>query len=108
MGYEITAENPIVIDYPYSAYNEIASNQAFVLKTSIEEALGGLVQIALVECNDGTENLNTWFNTQSGAEYNYDMGGMGGIGGDFGDPETYLDGLLPYGDGYAIRRMGLW
>lgn len=31
-----------------------------------------------------------------------------GIGADFGDPETYLDGLLPYGDGFAIRKMGLW
>ncbi len=108
MGYEITADNPVVIDYPYSAYHEIASNQAFVLKTSIEEALGGLVEVALVDCNDATENLNSWFNTQSGAEYNYDMGGLGGIGGDFGDPETYLDSLLPYGDGYATRRMGLW
>ena len=108
MGYEVTEENPIVLDYPYSAYNEIASNQAVVLKTSIETALNGLVEIALVECQDSTENLNTWFNTNSGAEYNYDLGGLGGIGADFGDPETYLDGLLPYGDGFAIRKMGLW
>ena len=108
MGYEVTEENPIVLDYPYSAYNEIASNQAVVLKTSIETALNGLVEIALVDCQDSTENLNTWFNTNSGAEYNYDLGGLGGIGADFGDPETYLDGLLPYGDGFAIRKMGLW
>lgn len=108
MGYEVTEENPIVLDYPYSAYNEIASNQAVVLKTSIETALNGLVEIALVECQDSTENLNAWFNTNSGAEYNYDLGGLGGIGADFGDPETYLDGLLPYGDGFAIRKMGLW
>ena len=108
MGYEVTEDNPIVLDYPYSAYHEIASNQAVVLKTSIETALNGLVEIALVECQDSTENLNTWFNTNSGAEYNYDLGGLGGIGADFGDPETYLDGLLPYGDGFAIRKMGLW
>ena len=108
MGYEVSAENPIVLDYPYSAYTEIASNQAFVLETCIEEALNGMVDLALVECQDSTENLNTWFNTNSGAEYNYDLGGLGGIGADFGDPETYLDGLLPYGDGFAIRKMGLW
>ena len=108
MGYEVSEDNPIVLDYPYSAYHEIASNQAVVLKTSIETALNGLVEIALVECQDSTENLNTWFNTNSGAEYNYDLGGLGGIGADFGDPETYLDGLLPYGDGFAIRKMGLW
>lgn len=108
MGYEVSKENPIVLDYPYSAYTEIASNQAFVLETCIEEALNGMVDLALVECQDSTENLNTWFNTNSGAEYNYDLGGLGGIGADFGDPETYLDGLLPYGDGFAIRKMGLW
>ncbi len=108
MGYEISAENPVVLDYPYSAYNETATNQAVVLKTCIEQALGGVVQVSLIECQDATENLNAWFNTNSGAEYNYDLGGMGGLGADFGDPETYLDGLLPYGDGFAIRKMGIW
>lgn len=108
MGYEVSAENPVVLDYPYSAYNETATNQAVVLKTCIEQALGGMVQLSLIECQDATENLNSWFNTNSGAEYNYDLGGLGGIGADFGDPETYLDGLLPYGDGFAIRKMGIW
>lgn len=108
MGYEISAENPVVLDYPYSAYAETPTNQAVVLKTCIEQALGGMVQISLIECQDATENLNAWFNTNSGAEYNYDLGGMGGLGADFGDPETYLDGLLPYGDGFAIRKMGIW
>ena len=108
MGYEVSEENPVVLDYPYSAYNETATNQAVVLKTCIEEALGGMVVVSLVDCQDSTENLNNWFNTNSGAEYNYDLGGLGGIGADFGDPETYLDGLLPYGDGFAIRKMGLW
>ena len=108
MGYEISAENPVVLDYPYSAYSETATNQAVVLKTCIEQALGGMVQLSLIECQDSTENLNSWYNTNSGAEYNYDLGGLGGIGADFGDPETYLDGLLPYGDGFAIRKMGIW
>ena len=108
MGYEISAENPIVLDYPYSSYNEVATNQAVVLKTSIETALGGMVELALIECQDATANLNTWFNTNNGSEYNYDLGGVSGIGADFGDPETYLDGLLPYGDGFNIQKMGLW
>ncbi len=108
MGYEISVENPVVLDYPYSAYNETATNQAVVLETCIEEALGGMVDIVLVECQDATENLNTWYNTNSGSDYNYDLGGLGGIGADYGDPQTYLDGLLPYGDGFAIRKMGLW
>lgn len=108
MGYEVSAEEPIQIDYPYASYHEIAANQGYVMKTSIETALGGLVQVNLLDCTDGTEFQNTWFNTQNGSEYNYDMGGMGGIGADFGDPETFLDGLLPYGDGFATPKMGLW
>lgn len=55
---------------------------------------------------DATENLNSWFNTNSGAEYLHDLGGLGGIGADFGDLD-YLDGLLPYGDG-ASGKMGIW
>ena len=47
MGYEVSEDNPIVLDYPYSAYNEIASNQAVVLKTSIENALNGLLRLPL-------------------------------------------------------------
>ena len=108
MGYEVSAENPVMIDYPYASYNENAANQGYVLKTSIETALNGLVQVNLLDCTDGTEFQNTWFNTQNGSEYNYDMGGIGGIGADFGDPETFLDGLLPYGDGWVTAKMGLW
>ena len=108
MGYEVSAENPVMIDYPYASYNETAANQGYVLKTSIETALNGLVQINLLDCTDGTEFQNTWFNTQNGSEYNYDMGGIGGVGADFGDPETFLDGLLPYGDGWVTAKMGLW
>ena len=52
MGYEISAENPVVLDYPYSAYSETATNQAVVLKTCIEQALGGMVQLSLIECQD--------------------------------------------------------
>ena len=73
MGYEISAENPVVLD-----------------------------------SQDATAHLPAWFNPTSGAEDPYDLGGMGGLGADFGDPETYLDGLLPYGDGFAIRKMGIW
>lgn len=108
LGYEVTEENPIVIDYPCSNYNEVGQNQGYVLKTCIEQALGGLVRVDLPACNNATEFLNVWNNTTCGAEFNYDIGGLGTIGSDHGDPQCYTEGLLPYGDGHMTQRMGMW
>lgn len=108
IGYEVTAENPIVIDYPHVDYNEVGQNQAFVLKTCIEEALGGLVRFDLLPLNNATEILNVANNTNCGAEINYDMGGLGAIGSAHGDPQCYTEALLPYGDGYLTAKMGMW
>lgn len=108
LGIEVTEDKPIVIDYPYAAYTETAANTAFVLKASIEDSLGGLVQINLIECNDSTEYYNVWYYTQSASEYNYDLGLGGGLGFDYGDPQSCLDSLLPYGDGYLTEYFGLW
>jgi ABC-type oligopeptide transport system substrate-binding subunit len=108
LGYDVSKENPIVIDYPYPSYNEVGQNQAYVLKTCIEGALGGLVRFDALPLNDVTEFLNVENNTNSGAEHNTDMGGLGCIGSDHGDPRCYLDGMLPYGDGAFTPRMGLW
>lgn len=107
-GIEVTKENPIIIDYPHVAYNENGNNQAYVLKTSIESALDGLVVFNLIGCNDAEEVRNVDFNTQNGSEHNCDVGGMGGLGADYGDPECYLNAIKPYGDGYATPKMGLW
>lgn len=108
LGYEVTEENPIVVDYPYVSYNEVGQNQAYVLKTCIEEALGGLVRFDLLPLNNATEFANVWNNANSGAEFNYDIGGLGTIGSTHGDPQCYTEGLLPYGDGNLTRRMGMW
>ena len=108
LGYEVTEENPIVIDYPCLTINEISQNQGYVLKTCIEEALGGLVRFDLPELNSATESANVWNNANSGAEFNYDMGGLGTVGSDHGDPQCYTEGLLPYGDGHMTQRMGMW
>lgn len=108
LGYEITADNPIVIDYPYVSYNETGQNQAYVLKTCIEEALGDQVRFDLLGLNNATEFLNVWNNTNNGSEFNYDIGGLGTIGSAHGDPQCYTEGLLPYGDGNLTKRMGLW
>ena len=45
LGYEVTEDNPIIIDFPCLTINEVSQNQGYVLKTCIEEALGGLVRL---------------------------------------------------------------
>ena len=108
IGYEVTAENPIVIDYPYPGYNEVGQNQGYVLKTCIEEALGGLVRFDLLPLNNATEFLNVSNNVNCGAEINYDMGALGAVGANHGDPQCYTETLLPYGDGRLTAKMGMW
>lgn len=108
IGYEVSADAPIVIDFPYSDFSEIGQNQAFVLKTCIEDATGGLVRFDLIPLNNSSESSNVAVNTNSGAEHNCDMGGLGAIGSDYGDPQCYTEALLPYGDGYLTPHLGLW
>ena len=107
-GYEVSKENPIVMDYPYPSYNEVGQNQCYVLKTCIESAFDGLVRFDALPLNNVTEFLNVGNNTNNGSEHNTDMGGLGCIGSDHGDPICYLDGLLPYGDGRLTQKLGLW
>ena len=66
-----------------------------------------LVRFDLPELNSATESANVWNNANSGAEFNYDMGGLGTVGSDHGDPQCYTEGLLPYGDGHMTQRMGI-
>lgn len=108
LGIEVSKENPIVMDYPYPAYNEVGQNQAYVLKTCIESAFDGLVRFDTLVLNNVTEFQNVFNNTNNGSEHNADMGGLGCIGSDHGDPICYLNGIQPYGDGWLTPRMGLW
>lgn len=108
LGYEVTEENPIVLDYPTSTYNEVAQNQSYVLKAGIEATLEGLVQIDRTEINNSTEFNNVFLTASSGAEVNEDFGANGLIGSSHSDPQCYLEIVLPYGDGVHTFRMGLW
>ena len=86
----------------------MGQNQAFVLKSSVESALGDKVRFDLIPVNNSTEYLNVMNNINSGAELNDDIGCLGAIGSDHGDPQCYTEALLPYGDGYLTRKMGMW
>ena len=108
LGYDVSEELPIVIDYPTEIYDEVSQNQGYILKTSMETALNNLIRVDNVPINDFSEYSNILNNVNSGAEVNEDMGGESIIGSDYDDPQCYLEGLRPYGDGLLTPRMGLW
>lgn len=107
-GLEISAENPIHLDLPYPSGAEVYSNKANVFKKSVEEALGGLVEIDLVDCKDQTTWLYTGYYTSYGYENNYDLFDLSGWAPDYGDPKSYLDTFLPDYAGYVTKSLGIY
>lgn len=105
-GVEITAENPIHLEYPYAQGSEYFENRANAFKQSIEASLDKLVVIDLLAC-DGE---NGWYDAtyffDSAEEGNYNVCDNGGWGPDYGDPQTYLNTMIPYGD--MIKMIGLY
>jgi len=108
LGYEVTPENPIVVDYPYASNSEIYTNTAMALKKSVEDALGGLVEINLIACVDYNEWYYAGYYTDFGYEANYEIYDLSGWGPDYGDPSTYLDTFLPDYAGYMIKCIGIF
>ena len=107
-GIEISAENPIQIDYPVFTANETYDNRAEVLRQSEEGALEGLIQINKVVCNTSDEWYYAGFYTDYGYEANYDLYDVSSWGPDYGDPQTYLDTFLPNYAGYMVKNVGLF
>ena len=105
-GVEISASNPIYLDIPYAAQSEVYTNKANATKQSIEGALGGAVKVNLTSCPDFTTWYYCGYLADYGYECNYDMYDCSGWGPDYGDPQTYLDTMLPYGEGYMTKCLG--
>lgn len=107
-GIEISKENPIIIDFTYASYSETATNRANAYKQSIESALEGLVRVDLFGMNDSEQLNSTSFRCKTGAEVSCDFPIGTGWSADFADPYSYLANVLPYGDGYQTKNLGLW
>lgn len=107
-GLEISAENPIQVDLPFAANDEVYTNKGQAFKKSIEASTGGLVQVNLVACADKDAWYYTGYYTDYGWQANYNIFDLSGWGPDYGDPCTYLDTFLPDGDGYMLKCVGLW
>ena len=105
---EATKENPIYLDLPYFSGSEAYANRANALKQSIEAALGGAVVVNLTECVDSKQWYYAGYYCDYGYQGNYDMYDVSGWGPDYGDPQTYLDTMLPDYAGYMTKSLGLY
>ena len=107
-GVEISAENPIYLDLPVFAASETYANRAEVLKQSVEAATGKFVIINKVECSTSAEWYYAGYYPGNGYEHNFDIYDVSGWGPDYGDPQTYLDNMLPDHMGYMIKCLGIF
>ena len=107
-GVEITKENPIVIEMPYYSGSPLRTNMSQVYKKSIEESLGGKVQLVLIEAKTSSDWYYAGYYTNYGYEGNYHLYDVSGWGPDYGDPQTYLDTFLPDYAGYMTKCIGIY
>ena len=106
-GYDISAENPVYLDIASFVASDPMKNQDQALKQSVEAVLEGVVQVNVVACDTQKDWLNATYYPNTGAEMNFNIGNNGGWGPDYGDPKSYLDTLLPGGNGMT-KSFGLF
>ncbi len=107
-GVEISAENPIYLDLPVFSGSETYANRGEALKQSVEAALDGVVIINKTDCPTSDDWYYAGYYTDYGYEANYDIYDVSGWGPDYGDPQTYLDTMLPDYAGYMVKCLGIF
>ena len=107
-GIPVTKEQPIYIDFPYYSSSPVNTNMANAFKKSVESVLNGLVVILPVDCGDRAGANYAGYYITGGEQANYDIYGYAGWGPDYGDPQTYLDTVLPEYAGYMTKMFGIY
>lgn len=107
-GVQISADDPVYLDLPYFSGVDYYTNRANAYKQSVESALGGAVRINLVACSDMNSVYYAGYYIGYGSEANFDIYDLSGWGPDYGDPQTYLDTLLPQYAGYMTMMLGIF
>ena len=92
----------------YNSGSPIYTNRANAYKQSVEASLGGLVKINLIECPTADDIYGAGYDISVGSEANFDVYDMSGWGPDYGDPQTYLDTILPDYAGYMTMMLGIF
>ena len=107
-GLEISPENPIILDYPVAAQVPSFKQGAYVLKQSVEDALGGCVVLNVVEGESYDDRNYAMFYPETGNEMNFDFMDASGWGPDYGDPSTFLNTMLPDYSGDITKYTGIF
>ena len=107
-GVDISVANPIYIDLPVFTGSEIYKNRAAVLAQSIKNAFDGKVVVNMTDCPTIMDWYNAGYYPPTGAEANYDICDISGWGPDYGDPQTYLNTMLPDYAGYMTKAIGIY
>ena len=107
-GVEISAEKPIYVDLPVRTDSTVNMNMKQAVKQSVEATTNGCIIINLVEYTTRDTYLDATYWYGAGNEANFDFNDGSGWGPDYGDPQTYLDTMLPDGAGYMTKCLGLF
>ena len=108
VGIEVSAENPIYLDLPVRTDSQVNMNMKQAMKQSIEAATNGCIKINLVEYATRDTYLDATYWYGAGNEANFDLNDGSGWGPDYGDPQTYLDTMLPEYAGYMTKSLGIF
>jgi ABC-type oligopeptide transport system substrate-binding subunit len=107
-GIEISAENPIYLDLPTYTGNETYKNRSAVYAQSLQKVFEGKVVINMTECATSAEWYYAGYYPEVGSDSNYDICDLSGWGPDYGDPQTYLNTMLPDYAGYMTKSLGIY
>lgn len=107
-GVVVSVANPIVIDVPTFTGSSVYLNRESAFAQSVNKVLGGKVKINLVSCTTQAQWLYAGYRTSYGYEANYDIYDVSGWGPDYGDPQSYLDTMLPLYAGYMTKCIGVY
>lgn len=103
---KMEAAFPVQIDVVYLAED----TQPFTnLATSLETALGkSAIKINGVKAANEDDYLASTYMIATGEEANYDFYCGSGWIPDYADPATFLETLVPGGNGYLTKTLGMW
>ncbi|MBQ9264468.1 MAG: peptide ABC transporter substrate-binding protein [Clostridia bacterium] len=107
-GVEISADKPIYIDVPTFTGSEIYNNREEALKQSVAAATDGCIVVNKVDCPTSADWYYAGYYYNLGHEANFDLCDLSGWGPDYGDPQTYLDTMLPDYAGYMVKALGVF
>jgi ABC-type oligopeptide transport system substrate-binding subunit len=107
-GVEVSKDQPIQIDLPYFSGSETYTNRANAFKQSLEASLDGSVVVNLIKCESADDWYYAGYYPDYGYEMNADIMDVSGWGPDYGDPQTYLDTMLPDYAGYMVKSLGVF